>query len=298
MALINGLLSLIFGVFSFGLRIIAAVIVGLTMTAKGRNGMLWALGTLIFPWLIFIVFFIPAKVPKLPREISKHPDFEGLNPVIASIMALAAIMAKTDGVVSKEEINLIKEYITRQLRVPRSELAAYEGVFNYGKNHPEQYEIFGNLIRNYRRRDLQMTTGYMLMHLIMHDGEPSQEELAMARAIYLSLGLSEYEFLSIQRYFMGQRQQSYSYSNGGQRNYQQYGFGQSSVNQKEKYAKVLGVEPDADLSTIKKAYRRLAKEYHPDKMAAEGMPDDYTQYANKRIVEINEAYEYMKALYA
>ena len=51
--------------------------------------------------------------------------------------------------------------------------------------------------------------------------------------------------------------------------------------------KVLGVSPDADAETIKQAYRKLAKQYHPDLH-----PGD--EYAAKRMNEINEAYEMIK----
>lgn len=53
---------------------------------------------------------------------------------------------------------------------------------------------------------------------------------------------------------------------------------------------------NADEGTIKKAYRKLAKEYHPDKVMSEGMPDEYVEYANKRFSEISHAYDQLKTL--
>lgn len=53
------------------------------------------------------------------------------------------------------------------------------------------------------------------------------------------------------------------------------------------YYKVLGVDRSADADTIKKAYRKLAKQYHPDTH-----PDD--KEAEKRFKEVNEAYEVLK----
>ena len=68
------------------------------------------------------------------------------------------------------------------------------------------------------------------------------------------------------------------------------------MSEKRDYYEVLGVGKDADAKEIKKAYRKLVKEYHPDKMAAESMPEDYAKFANQKIIEINEAYEYLKNL--
>ena len=62
----------------------------------------------------------------------------------------------------------------------------------------------------------------------------------------------------------------------------------------KKYSEVLGVSPDASLSEIKKAYRKLVKEYHPDKLASGSVPEDYIAFANQKIRDINEAYEYLE----
>ncbi|MBQ8713258.1 MAG: TerB family tellurite resistance protein [Prevotella sp.] len=53
--------------------------------------------------------------------------------------------------------------------------------------------------------------------------------------------------------------------------------------------KVLGVSPDASDAEVKKAYRRLALEHHPDKVAALG--DDVRKAAEKKFQEINAAKE-------
>jgi DnaJ family protein C protein 3 len=54
------------------------------------------------------------------------------------------------------------------------------------------------------------------------------------------------------------------------------------------YYKVLGVDRDADEREIKKAMRREAKKYHPDKAAAQGIAKEE---AEKKMAAINEAYE-------
>lgn len=54
------------------------------------------------------------------------------------------------------------------------------------------------------------------------------------------------------------------------------------------YYKVLGVSRDADDRTIKRAYRQLTKQHHPDKAAAQGVTKEA---AEKKMTSINEAYE-------
>ena len=51
--------------------------------------------------------------------------------------------------------------------------------------------------------------------------------------------------------------------------------------------KILGVSPDADEDEIKKAYRALARKYHPDKYR----DSDLADLANEKMKEVNAAYE-------
>lgn len=58
---------------------------------------------------------------------------------------------------------------------------------------------------------------------------------------------------------------------------------------------VLGVEQDASVAEIKKAYRRLLSRHHPDKLAAKGLPEEMMKMAGQRTHEIRQAYERLKA---
>lgn len=58
--------------------------------------------------------------------------------------------------------------------------------------------------------------------------------------------------------------------------------------QTKDYYKVLNVDNDADERTIKRQYRAMTKQFHPDKTTAQGVPKEQ---AEKKMAEINEAYE-------
>ena len=53
----------------------------------------------------------------------------------------------------------------------------------------------------------------------------------------------------------------------------------------------MGLTEDASEAEIKKAYRKLILEYHPDTVAAKGLADEFKEYATKKFREIQEAYE-------
>ena len=62
---------------------------------------------------------------------------------------------------------------------------------------------------------------------------------------------------------------------------------------KEAY-EILGVKKDAPDAEVKKAYRRLMNQHHPDKLVSKGLPEEMIKLANEKTQQIKEAYELVK----
>jgi len=277
-------------------KIILVVILAAMAYFKGYNSWIWGGLTLILPWplpifILMLMSYLPKKYPKLPKEIRQNPAFEGKNPVIASMMALCAMIAKADGSVTKGEIRFIKDFIKGHFGISNEEVNTYEAAFNYGKNHPEEYVFFTQIISGYyrTRRDYVMALAYLFVGVAMQEGESTAAKEAQTKKIVMGLGLSEYEYQALRMAFLRQR-------GGYEQSYSGQGFGNYS-NQEDlvkKYTQVLGVSEDASMTEIKKAYRKLVKEYHPDKLSSGSVPPEYIEFANQKIRDINEAYEYLE----
>ena len=63
---------------------------------------------------------------------------------------------------------------------------------------------------------------------------------------------------------------------------------------KRDYYEVLGVERSADSAELKKAYRRLMSQNHPDKLVAKGLPEEMMTVAKKKTQKIAKAYELIR----
>jgi DnaJ like chaperone protein len=68
----------------------------------------------------------------------------------------------------------------------------------------------------------------------------------------------------------------------------------NAPNALENAYKVIDVSPDATDAEIKKAYRQKCVEFHPDKLASKGLPDEFMTYAHEQLTKVNEAYDTIK----
>jgi DnaJ like chaperone protein len=57
---------------------------------------------------------------------------------------------------------------------------------------------------------------------------------------------------------------------------------------------ILGVQPDTPIGDIRKAYRRLLSQHHPDKLVSKGLPEEMIRLANEKTHEIQSAWQRIK----
>jgi len=71
-------------------------------------------------------------------------------------------------------------------------------------------------------------------------------------------------------------------------------LGTSKTNAVDEAYKVLDCTPDMGDDEIKKVWRQKCLEYHPDKLASKGLPEEFMQYAHEQLTKVNEAYDTIK----
>ena len=123
------------------------------------------------------------------------------------------------------------------------------------------------------------------------DGGLTNAERAVFRHICDHLGVSQLSFELLHKRF--QAQQAYYHHRSGQN---QAGGGRPRPGKDElKQAyEVLGVEPSATDAEVKRAYRKLMSQHHPDKLVAKGLPEEMMEVAKQKAQEIQGAYDHIR----
>ena len=132
-----------------------------------------------------------------------------------------------------------------------------------------------------------------LLRVAVADGKLQQSETTLIRDIAQQLGYSEQAFAQLMAMIQGQDQFAGG-SYGGQHRRSSDGSAYTSAGAIKSAYQALGVTKKNTDAEIKKAYRRLVREYHPDKLMGQGLPEAMIKEATERSQEIQTAYDLIK----
>lgn len=180
-----------------------------------------------------------------------------------AVIALSAKMAKADGLVTRSEVTAFREVF----QIPQADEAGAARVFNLARQDVAGFEEYARRIKAMFGADdaalLDLMEG--LFHIAMADGAYHPAEDAFLERVATIFGISARAFKGLRcRYVPDAAPDPYA---------------------------VLGANPDADMDEVRRLYREAVRENHPDRMIARGVPPEAIKLAEKRMVDLNRAWE-------
>ena len=195
-------------------------------------------------------------------------------------------VAKADGRVSEHEIDLA-EAVMRRMQLNEAQRQAAMKLFNEGKK--PDFDLDG-VLRQFRqecgrRTSLIQVFVELQLQAAYADGSMDEAEERVLLYICGRLDFPEERFRLLARMMHGEHRAHEQQRRAGGR--------PSRMGLDDAYA-ILGVESDVANDDIKKAYRKLMSQHHPDKLVARGLPDEMIQVAKEKSQDISAAYERVK----
>jgi DnaJ like chaperone protein len=183
--------------------------------------------------------------------------------------SMLAKLAKADGKISPEEIGSIEYFMVRDLQLDGEGKTIAMRIFSNALESEATFQDFAVQFYNQFMDQPQLLEFMIdvLLRVSVADGvlSRSEETLILSAVRIFNLGDSRYNELK-----------------------SRYGL------DFEKHYKILGVQRNDTEEQIKKQYRKLVKEYHPDTIAAKGLPEEFTKVAQDKFREIQEAYDFIR----
>lgn len=210
--------------------------------------------------------------------------------------AVLGHMAKSKGRVTEDDIHLARQLMAR-MKLDNAHQQLAQQAFTQGK---ESDFPLRQVIKEFReacgqRADLMRFFVEVQMQAALQDGNIDQNEQRILYTIAEGLGISRLQFEQMMAMMAAaQRFRSGYYQQGGYQQQGQYQHNQSyssSAPSLDDAYKVLGVSASDEQNTVKRAYRKLMNEHHPDKLVAKGLPPEMMEVAKEKAQQIQAAYD-------
>lgn len=178
------------------------------------------------------------------------------------LVALAAKMAKADGVVTKTETAAFREIV----EIEEADRHRVEQLFRLAQETSEGFEAYAGQMAGLLRDEPKLLEDVLdgLFHVAKADGAVHPREYAYLQRVAAIFGFGDEEFARITARHVRLDDDPY---------------------------RVLGVERERTDAEIRRRYRSLVVEHHPDREIARGLPPEAVRIATERLAAINAAYE-------
>jgi len=221
-------------------------------------------------------FYARKKLNKLSGSKQLFRESE-----LGLFIALVAKVAKADGRVQELEAQLIGimfDDISKLFDEKEKVRTIMKEIFNEEKEKDDDTKEIAQALNNLLGRSRikrKQFLGFLIQLAFVDNGISKDEEKVLHEIIHeLNISVEEYKTI-VNKFDTMMKNKSQKMS-------------------KEEAYKILGVNEKDDMNTIKKAYRKLVREYHPDIIISQDKDESYMEEATAKTQEINQAYQVIK----
>ncbi|TRY31089.1 co-chaperone DjlA [Aliiglaciecola sp. M165] len=212
-----------------------------------------------------------------------------------ALFSVMGHVAKSDGQVTDAEIRMASTLMD-QMDLQGETRKEAQQAFRDGKD--ADFPVV-QILKEFKaschgRRDVMQVFLEILIQAAFADGRLVKKEQQLLEKVAQQLGFKEHEFLYLLSMYEAEvRFRSARGAQGSSRTHRSSGAYSQQQSIDDAF-KILGVESTDDVKTVKRSYRRLMAEHHPDKLVSKGLPKQAIEIAKHKAQDIQAAYDLVK----
>lgn len=250
------------------------------------------------------------------HQIPRNHTAEVQQAFFTATFSVMGHLAKSDGRVSKDEIR-VAEHIMDRLELDQDLRKEAIRLFNQGKDYRHNLEHHLNVLYQECQDYPDLLRFFIEIQLeaALADGplQPEEQQILLLICQRLRVSPLEFEQLMARQWasqafhqwysaYTGQssdnrqyqQERTYSHRANEQYSYQQHSRQRQSTSSLHDAYGVLGISSNATQAEIKKAYRILMNQHHPDKLVSRGLPEGMIKLAQEKTQQIRAAYDLIR----
>ena len=209
------------------------------------------------------------KRPSSPQERRTLTDKDEIQALyFVSLFSILGKLSKIDGAVTRDEIEATENFM-KEIRLTAEQRRFAIETFNEAKNSPYSIEDLATQFYKFNRHSPEISRSLLnlLFRIVAADGKEHPAEESALRRVKNIFQISEREFTNLR---------------------------QSFFDDFDRYYSRLECTPNSSNEEIKRNYRKLANDFHPDKIVSKGLPEEFVNFATDQFQEIQKAYDKIK----
>ena len=221
------------------------------------------------------------RARRLSQPAAAGLEFSDLDAILGTrriafataIVALAAKLAKVDGRVTRNEIDAFR----RIFDISDADVGDVAAIYNEAKRSADGYQPFARQVAAVFGPERVVLEELLcgLFEVAIADGPIDESELRFLREVASIFGFGPFQFETIRARYMFSWQARRP----------------EPVPAAVDHYRVLGLTENVTDDQVKKAWRALVREHHPDRLVAQGLPKEFVDKATRRLAAINAAYD-------
>jgi len=201
---------------------------------------------------------------------------ESHNRFVWLLVQILMHIARIDGEVTRDEVQTIQRFFQHNLRYSQTQMMWVKELIKEAASSTVTLDSLLMEFKNTFAYEPRLILLELVYQVLYTKTTVPENELRIARNIASYLDISAYDQRTIEAKYQYHSRQAAA----------------RTVDRAAHYYAVLGLEPGASEEEIKKAYRKLSMQYHPDKVRHLG--DEFRKVAEEKMKEINIAYDFFK----